>query len=155
MARPPRIEVPGGFFHVASRGNDRAEIYRTDDDRKLFTRLLLATAQQMTWTLHAYCLMTNHFHLVVETPLPNLARGMQRLNGRYGQLFNERHERSGHLFQGRYWSALIEDDDRFAETCRYVLLNPVRAGLSEFAHDWPWSGGTLLLNGSFPDLSGV
>jgi REP-associated tyrosine transposase len=155
MPRPPRIEVPGGIFHVTARGNDRADIYRTDGDRKLFTRLLLATASQAKWSIHAYCLMTNHFHLVMETPQPNLARGMQRLNGRYGQLFNERHERSGHLFQGRYWSTLLDEDDRLAETCRYVLLNPVRAGLCEFAHDWPWSGGALLLHGSFPDLSGV
>ena len=89
--------------------------------------------------MHALCLMTNHYHLVVETPRPQLSAGFHRLNGVYAQRFNNRHERRGHLFGDRFWSSVIDSEEYLAAVCRYVLGNPVRAGLCELSHDWPWT----------------
>ncbi len=132
------------MYHVTARGNLRAAIFLDDSDRAIFVSLLARITTLLAWTCHAYCLMPNHYHLLVETKLPNLSRGMQRLNGLYAQGFNERHGRSGHLFQGRFWSSLIDDEDHFMGIALYVLHNPVRAGLCELATEWPWSGGKLL-----------
>jgi len=129
------------FFHAYARGVDRMAISRDDADRVAWVALLERTAKRFAWTCHAYCLMPNHFHLVVETELDDLSRGMNRLNGIYAQRFNLRHERSGHLFQGRFSVRAIEDEAYLTDACAYVLDNPVRAGLCESPEDWPWSAG--------------
>lgn len=139
MARPLRLEFPGALYHVTARGNARAEIFLDDDDRRRFLDLLGREVEQQRWHCTAYCLMTNHYHLLLETPEANLSRGMRRLNGSYTQAFNRRHGRVGHVLQGRYKSILVERDAYLRELCRYVVLNPVRAGMVEQAADYPWS----------------
>jgi REP element-mobilizing transposase RayT len=139
MARPLRIECPGAFYHVTSRGNARAPIFLEDRDRRLLLRILSDVVARYRWVCHAYCLMTNHFHLLVETPEANLSRGMRQLNGLYTQRFNRAHERVGHILQGRYGAVLVERDAHLLELARYVVLNPVRAGLVGDAEDYPWS----------------
>jgi putative transposase len=139
MARPLRIEFAGAIWHVTSRGNERRAIVRDDVDREAWLEVLGQVVEWLGWRLHAYVLMTNHYHLLVETPEPNLSRGMRELNGRYGQRFNRRHERAGHLFQGRFRGILVEKEAHLLELCRYVALNPVRAGVVERPGDWPWS----------------
>jgi putative transposase len=139
MARPLRICVPGGVYHVIARGNERASIYRDDADRFAFLRVLARVVNRFGWRCHAYCLMSNHYHLVVETPRPNLPTGMQQLNGRYAQWFNERHDRCGHVFHARYRSILVQKDSHLLALCRYVVLNPVRAGLCRSPTSYHWS----------------
>jgi len=109
-------------------------------DRKTFLTLLGSVVARYDWTCHAFCLMTNHYHLIVETEQPPLSRGMQVVNGRYAQLFNRRHDRDRHLFKGRYSVFVIERESHFQASCRYVLENPVRAALCESPSDWPWCG---------------
>ena len=140
MPRQPRSALPDGIYHVTSRGAGRAAIFIDDLDRVAFTHLLRTTAQKFQWMCHAYCLMTNHYHLVVETRTNLLSAGMQRLNGNYAQRFNDRVERTGHVFESRFSSRLVDRDSHFANTCRYVLNNPVRAGICAQAEEWPWSG---------------
>jgi REP element-mobilizing transposase RayT len=139
MARPLRIEVAGGIYHVTSRGDRREEIYRDDQDRRDWLGQLGEVCTRFNWRCHAYCLMTNHYHVVVETPDANLSTGMRQLNGVYTQRFNRRHAVVGHLFQGRFKSILVERDPYLLELARYVVLNPVRAGMVLDAPDWPWS----------------
>lgn len=139
MARPLRICVPDGLYHVIARGNARAPIYHNDTDRFWFLRTLAHVVDRFGWLCHAYCLMENHYHLVVETPRPNLATGMQQLNGPYARGFNERHDRCGHVFQARYRSILVEKDSHLLALCRYVVLNPVRAGMCPRPGDYRWS----------------
>lgn len=129
MARPLRNCVPGGVYHVVSRGNARARIYLDDGDRVGFLATLARVVERFSWLCHAYCLMDNHYHLVVETPRPNLSAGMRQLNGLYAQRFNERYDRCGHVFQSRYRSILVEKESHLLALCRYVVLNPVRAGI--------------------------
>ena len=130
MARPLRIERPGGRFHITARGNERKLIYRQDSDRAHFLELLAETADRFGIRIHAYVLMGNHYHLLVETPETNLSRAMQWLNVSYSIWFNRRHGRTGHLLQGRFKSVVVEDDAGWQEVARYVHLNPVRvAGL--------------------------
>ncbi len=144
MARPLRIEYAGAIYHVLSRGDRREAIFRRDADRELFLDLLARTCRRTGWQVHAYCLMSNHFHLVVETPRGNLSAGMQWLLGSYTQQFNRRHSLWGHLFGGRY-KALLVDGRRGAylrQVCDYVHLNPVRAGMlrrNEKVHSYRWS----------------
>jgi putative transposase len=140
MPRPLRPQVAGGVYHVTARGVDHAAVYHKEDDRVLFLALFEKAIARYGWRSHIYCLMTTHFHLLIETPRPNIARGMQRLNGTYAQAFNERHGRGGHLFAGRYFSALLESDEHYVEAFRYIANNPVRAGLCDRPEDWPWSG---------------
>jgi putative transposase len=140
MSRLPRCVFPDGTYHVGTRGVDGTSIFRTDDDRRQFLRLLAEVVQRNDWIVHVFCLMTNHYHLVVEALRDELSDGFQRLNGVYAQAFNRRYRRKGHLFGDRFWSGLIEDDDEFEDTCTYVLGNPVRAGLCAGPGDWPWSG---------------
>jgi REP element-mobilizing transposase RayT len=139
MARPLRIEFPGAHYHVTARGNRRQAIYEDDADRRLFLDVLGDVFEAFDWRCHAYCLMTNHYHLVVETPAGNLSRGMRQLNGVYTQKTNRRHRRSGHLFQGRYKAILVDADGYLLELARYVVLNPVRAGMVGDPGAWPWS----------------
>ncbi len=139
MARPLRLEYPGAVYHVTTRGHERSSIFRSDVDRRKFLELLSSIARGEKWRIHAYCLMTNHYHLLVETPLGSLSRGMRSLNGRYTQWFNWKHKRRGHLFEGRFRSVLVQKETHLLELCRYVVLNPVRAGLARRPGDWRWS----------------
>ena len=139
MARPLRIELAGGLFHVTSRGDRREDIYRDDEDRGTWLGVLGEVCERFNWRVHAYCEMTNHYHLVVETPEANLSKGMRQLNGVYTQRFNRRHDLVGHLFQGRFKGVLVERDAYLLELCRYVVLNPVRAGMVGAASQWEWS----------------
>ncbi len=139
MARPLRLQFPGALYHVTSRGNARQSIFLDDTDRRLFLEFLGQEVEQQRWLCYAWCLMENHYHLLFETPDANLCRGMQRLNARYTQRFNFRHRRVGHLFQGRYKAILVQKDAYFLELCRYIALNPVRAGMTDTPEDWPWS----------------
>jgi len=138
MARPLRIEFPGAVYHVTSRGNERRSIFRSDTDRKAFLRFLATATSRFGWSVTAWVLMSNHIHLVVQTPEPNLSRGMQWLNGSYAAWFNHRHDRSGHLFQGRFKAFLIEKESYFAEVLRYVVLNPIRAGIVQQLETYRW-----------------
>ena len=144
MARPLRIQYPGALYHITTRGNARRAIFKDDRDRQLFLDTLKKVAGLCNWLCHAYCLMDNHFHLVIETPEGNLAKGMRQLNGIYTQAYNRRHRRVGHLFQGRYKAIIVDKDSHLLEVCRYVVLNPVRARLVENVGRWKWSsyGGT-------------
>jgi len=131
MARPLRIEYPGAVYHVTSRGNEKKAVFKDEQDRENFLRTLQHVNKRYNWLCHAYCLMDNHYHLLIETPDGNLALGMRQLNGVYTQLFNNRRHRTGHLFQGRYKAILIQKDTHLLEVCRYVVLNPVRARMVE------------------------
>jgi REP element-mobilizing transposase RayT len=139
MARQLRIEFPDALYHVTSRGNARQDIFLTDDDRIAFLGFLGIAVKRFGWLLSAWVLMTNHFHLVVQTPQPNLSRGMHWLNGVYAAWFNRNHDRCGHLFQGRFHSFLIEKDAYFAQVLRYTVLNPVRAKMVARPEDYQWS----------------
>jgi len=139
MARPLRIEFEGAVYHVTSRGNAGIDIFLDDVDRIRFLEILGRTVDRFGWICHAYCLMTSHFHLLIETPDPNLSRGMQHLNGVYTQWFNRRHSRAGHLVQGRFKSILVEKESYLLELARYIVLNPVRARMTRSARNWRWS----------------
>ena len=139
MARPLRIEYEGAVYHVTSRGNARQGIFLDDDDRTGFLEILGRVVERYSWICHAYCLMTNHYHLLIETPDANLSRGMQFLNGVYTQWFNRRHQRVGHLLQGRFKGILVEKESHLLELARYIVLNPVRAKMVRSVRDWPWS----------------
>jgi putative transposase len=139
MARQPRRRMLDGIYHVTSRGVARSAIYLDDDDHRLFLVLLRAAVDRWDWVFHVLCLMPNHFHLVVETTGPRLSAGMHRVNGVYAESFNAKYERSGHLFGDRFHTRFIESETHLAAVCRYVLDNPVRAGLCKTASDWRWS----------------
>lgn len=139
MARPLRLDFAGATHHVTSRGNERRNIFRDDRDRRAFLDFLGEATRRFGWVITAWVLMSNHFHIVVQTPEANLSRGMHWLNGSYAAWFNARHHRSGHLFQGRFHSCLIEKEAYFAEVLRYVVLNPVRAGMVKRPEDYKWS----------------
>jgi REP element-mobilizing transposase RayT len=141
VARQPRSALPSeGVYHVTSRGVDRCAIYRDDEDRMLFLGLLRRVSRSREWVVHAYCLMGNHYHVVVETTLDRLSLGCHRLNGSHAQHFNERHGRVGHLFQSRFHARVLGDDEHLTDACAYTWNNPVRAGLCDTADQWPWNG---------------
>jgi REP element-mobilizing transposase RayT len=134
----PRSVLPDyAVFHATARGAGRIAIYREDDDRRFFLALLADSVGRFGWSFHAFCLMTNHYHLVVEAFREALSDGMQRLNGVYAQSFNANYGRWGHLFGERFWCRPVGEED-LAATCRYVLANPVRAGICDRISDWPW-----------------
>ena len=139
MARPLRLEHPGAVWHITSRGNNRGDIYLGDEDHLMFLGILAEAVRRFRWIVHAYTLMTNHFHLVLETPEPTLSRGMQWMNGKYAQWFNRRHDRSGHVFQGRFKGFLVEKESYLLALIRYVALNPVRAGMVDRPESYCWS----------------
>ena len=139
MARPLRLEFAGAVYHVTARGDRQEPIFEDDDDRVAFLELLAKEVRQQGWLVYAFCLMGNHYHLLLETPEPNLVRGMRRLNGVYTQAFNHRHDRAGHVLQGRYKAILVDKDSYLLELCRYVVLNPVRARMVSAAGEWSWS----------------
>ena len=139
MARPLRIEFEGAVYHVTSRGDERRGIFLDDADRDAFLEVLSDVVGRFGWLCHAYCLMTNHYHLLIETPDANLSRGMRHLNGVYTQRFNRTHERVGHVMQGRFKSILVDKDNYLLELARYVVLNPVRAKMVRSVRDWKWS----------------
>jgi len=139
MARPLRLEYEGALYHVTSRGNTQQEIFSDNRDRERFLGILADVVTRYRWICHAYCLMSNHYHLMIETPEAGLSRGMQLLNGVYTQWFNHQHKRVGHLFQGRFKGILVEKDNYLLELARYIVLNPVRAKMVHSVHDWPWS----------------
>ena len=139
MARPLRIEYPGAVYHITSRGNARGMIFDDDHDRERFLKVFGTVVKNHRWLCHAYCLMGNHYHLLIETSEANLSHGMRQLNGIYTQAFNRRHDRSGHLFQGRYKAILVEKERYLLALCRYIVLNPVVAGMVSSLEDWPWS----------------
>ena len=139
MARPLRLEFEGALYHVTSRGNRREAIYETPDDRDSYLEILGEVCEKYNWLCHAYCLMGNHYHLLIETPEANLSKGMRQLNGVYTQCFNKTHGRVGHVFQGRYKAILVEKETYLQELARYIVLNPVRAGMVSSPSEWPWS----------------
>jgi len=139
MARPLRLEFAGACYHLTARGNRQEPIFDDDGDRLAFLDLLGKEVLQQGWKLYAFCLMGNHYHLLLETPEPNLVRGMRRLNGVYTQAFNRRHDRVGPVLQGRYKSILVDKQSYLLELCRYVVLNPVRAGMVASVEAWHWS----------------
>ena len=145
MSRPLRLEFAGALYHVTSRGDRREPIYLTDDDREDWLAVLAQVCERFNWVVHAYCQMTNHYHLLVETVDGNLSRGMRQLNGEYTQRFNRRHGVVGHLFQGRYKAILVQKEAYLLELSRYLVLNPLRAGMVESLNDWPWSSYPCVL----------
>lgn len=145
MTRPLRLEFAGALYHVTARGDRSEEIYLDDDDRAGYLDLLGNVCGRFNWILHAYCLMTNHYHLIIETPDANLAMGMRQLNGVYSQRFNRRHRRVGHVFQGRYHAVHVQKETYLLELTRYVVLNPVRAGMVTEPGHWPWSSHGAML----------
>jgi putative transposase len=139
MARPLRLEFPGALYHVTSRGDGREDIYVDDADREEWLDVLGEACGRFNWMVHAYCLMTNHYHVLLETPDGNLSRGMRQLNGVYTQRFNRAHGRVGHVFQGRYKAVVVQKDAYLMELARYIVVNPVRARMVRSAREWPWS----------------
>ena len=139
MARPLRLEFAGALYHVTSRGDGREPIFLDDADRHLFLGVLAEVVGDFNWAVHAYCLMGNHYHLLIETPDGNLSKGMRQLNGMYTQRFNRKRQRVGHVFQGRFKAILVQKESYLLELARYVVLNPVRARMVRRAEQWPWS----------------
>jgi putative transposase len=150
MPRAPRVEVPGGLFHVYARGSRQQAIYRTRADRLTYLRVLDRTVRDYRWHCLAYCLMGNHVHLLVETPDANLGKGMQSLHGRYAQRVNLRHRTTGHLFESRYGAVYMENDAQLWMTIRYIALNPVEAGICGKAEDYEWSSYGRVVGGIPP-----
>jgi putative transposase len=139
MARPLRVEFPGGLYHVTARGNGRLAVFIDDSDRERFLAVLASVVARYHVLCHAYCLMGNHYHLLLETPEANLSRAMRQLNGVYSQGFNRCHRRSGHVFEGRFHAQVVDKESYLRVVCRYIVLNPVRAGLVVHPCQWPWS----------------
>jgi len=139
MARPLRLEFAGALYHVTSRGNARDDIYLSDDDRVAWLGTLGQVCTRFNWVCHAYCQMTDHYHIVIETPDANLSQGMRQLNGVYTQLFNRTHSRAGPIFQGRFKAILVDKESYLLDLARYVVLNPLRAKMVRQLERWPWS----------------
>jgi len=139
MARPLRIEYPGAIYHVTARGNARQSIYHDDKDRQKFLEILNDVVIRFNWICHGYCLMTNHYHLLIETVDGNLSAGMRQVNGIYTQYINHRHHSTGHVFQGRFKAILVDKEAYLLELCRYIVLNPVRAGMVKDPGAYHWS----------------
>lgn len=139
MARPLRFELSGGLYHITSRGDGGENIYLSDADRELWLAVFAQVCRRFKWICHAWCLMDDHYHLLIETPAANLSAGMRQLNGVYTQRFNRRHGRVGPVFKGRYKAILVERDTYLLELARHVVLSPLRAGLVKRLEAWRWS----------------
>jgi putative transposase len=139
MSRPLRLEFAGALYHVTSRGDRKDLVFRDDSDRLAWLSMLGTVCKQFNFVVHSFCQMTNHYHLVIETIDGNLARGMRQLNGVYSQYFNRRHGLVGHVVQGRYKAILVQKESYLLELARYVVLNPIRAGMVASLADWEWS----------------
>lgn len=151
MARKPRIHAPNAYYHVIQRGVERRDVFVDDRDYERFLRTLGDAAREDDWRVHAYCLMSNHVHLVVQAGVEPIAKAMQRLFFRYAGAFNRRHQRSGHLFQGRYKAVLVASDPYIQELVRYVHLNPVRAGVERIPERFRYSSHRYYIGGDEPD----
>lgn len=147
MPRVLRSTLDDGVFHITARGVNRADVYYDTEDRRTFVALFAAALERYRWEFHTVCLMTNHYHLVLGSTAGRMSEGMQWLNGAYAQIFNKRWARTGHLFGGRFNSKPVTEDDQLYETCKYVMWNPVRAGLCASPEDWPWSASRYGLSG--------
>lgn len=139
MARPLRIEYPSAFYHITSRGNERKDIFKNEQDFVKFLTYIESAVQRYKAVIHVYCLMSNHYHLLLETPMGNLSQIMRHINGAYTTYFNTKRQRAGHLFQGRYKAILVEADEYAGELSRYIHLNPVRAGVAGRPEEYRWS----------------
>lgn len=140
MSRPLRLEYAGALYHVTARGNERKAIYWEEADFEMYLGVLAEVCKRFNWVIHSYCLMTNHYHLLVETLEGNLSQGMRQLNGVYTQRFNRKYQRVGHLYQGRYKAILVDKESYLLELARYIVLNPVRAkGMVDDPSEWEWS----------------
>ncbi|MDO9507797.1 MAG: transposase, partial [Thermovirgaceae bacterium] len=150
MARPLRIEYPGAFYHVTSRGNERKDIFKSGTDREKFLSYLKSATERYGAVIHAYCLMSNHYHLMLETPQGNLSWIMKHINSSYTSYFNIKRKRAGHLLQGRYKAILVEADTYAAELSRYIHLNPVGAKMVGSPEEYPWSSYRYYADGAGP-----
>lgn len=139
MGRILRIEFPGALYHVIARGNRQSSIYLDNDDRYRFLGILCETAEDLNLVIHSYCLMSNHYHLLAETPMGNISSCMHLQNSRYAKYFNRKYDRTGHLFQGRYKAILVQKENYLLELCRYIELNPIRASLVDDPSEYHWS----------------
>lgn len=150
MSRPLRIEYEGAFYHVMSRGNARQAIYANDADRQCFLNILATVNDKYNWLIHAYCLMGNHYHLVVETLEANLSKGMRQLNGVYSQAYNRNHRKTGHVFEGRYKALLVQKESYLLQVAQYIVRNPVRAKITKSLQNYPWSSYPATAGYSLP-----
>ena len=148
MSRPLRLEFPDALYHVTSRGDRREDIYDDDIDRNDFLTIFGSVISQFNWVCYAYCLMSNHYHLLIQTPDSNLSKGMRQLNGIYTQSYNRRHNKTGHMFQGRYKSILVDEDAYLLELSRYIVLNPVKANMVKHVGLWSWSSYKAMIGES-------
>jgi len=139
MPRAPRVQAAGAIYHVTTRGNRKQDIFIDTDDRARFLQLVQQAVDRFGWLCHAYCLMTNHYHLLVQTREADISQGMHRLNSVYANWFNWRHQFTGHLFERRFHDELVDGQAHLLELTRYIVLNPVRAGLKNHAGEWFWS----------------
>ena len=139
MTRPLRIQYSGAFYHITSRGNERRDVFRSKADRERFLFYLAIATERYHARIHVYCLMSNHYHLLLETPEGNLSQIMRHINGAYTTYFNTKRKRAGHLFQGRYKAILVEADEYATHLSRYIHLNPIRAGMVSVPEDYTWS----------------
>ncbi len=139
MSRPLRVEYPGAFYHVTSRGNERRTVFQSNRDREKYLSYVEAAHERYGAVIHAYCLMGNHYHLLLETPRGNLSKILHYINGAYTTYFNIKRSRSGHLFQGRFKGILVDKDEYCKELSRYIHLNPVRVGMVKAPLEYPWS----------------
>jgi len=145
MARPLRVEYPGAFYHVINRGNAGEDVFKSLRDREKFLEYLETACSRFSIRIHTYCLMTNHYHLLVETPEANLSQAIQWINVSYAIYFNIKRQRRGHLFQGRFKSLLVDADEYLKHLSRYIHLNPVRAKMVESASEYPWSSYSFFI----------
>jgi REP element-mobilizing transposase RayT len=145
-----RTEIPGSYYHVCTRGNNRRPIFVDDRDRRVFLMMLRRLGRKYGWAIYAYCLMTNHYHVLLQLSEGGLSRGMCELNGGFALDFNARRGRADHLFGRRFWSDLIDHDSHLLASCRYIVLNPLRAGLCDDADAWPWSSYRACAGGELP-----
>ncbi len=150
MARPLRIQFANALYHVTSRGDRKSNIYLDDHDREIFLQTSGEVCQRFNWVLYAYCLMDNHYHLLVETPDANLSKGMRQLNGVYTQRFNRTHDQVGHVFQGRFKAIIVQKESYLLELARYIVLNPVRARRVRAVKSWRWSSYRATIGSDSP-----